>query len=237
MDLSTTMVCRYYILKFKTYYPVISEAHRVYLFHLRSVLEVVQYQHTLLGLLCLEESGKLLWTWFLIQGKEISYKYFICVQLGVCIQFCQLLFKHNLVCTAWWHQWGAQTLQGTWWHWYGTAELSSTPRSWEGHSKYSYPFFMYAVVLIEKKCGLLIVSTLCKAHCFVHLNWFFFLIFLCLHVSSFNVWRNALVTIYKHLRVYQEHWEWCMLHPSFKYTPFFLCVIIKCKLRHIILDD
>jgi hypothetical protein len=64
MDLSTTMVCRYKTRNFclcsRTYFTVISEAHQVYLFCLVSALEVVQYQHTSLELLCLEENGKLL---------------------------------------------------------------------------------------------------------------------------------------------------------------------------------
>ena len=46
----------------KIYFPFISEAHLVsfFLFHLLSVLEVVQFQRTLLVLLCSEESGRLL---------------------------------------------------------------------------------------------------------------------------------------------------------------------------------
>jgi hypothetical protein len=63
MALSTTMVCRYnlyHALMLKTYFPFVSLAHLAFLLHFLSVLEVVQFQHTLLGLHCLEESGRLL---------------------------------------------------------------------------------------------------------------------------------------------------------------------------------
>jgi len=135
----------------------------------------------------------------LIQGKEISYNILYATNYELYVEFCQLLLNHNLVIKQ-------------------RDDINEQRKHYKEHGDIDKALRNFPRHLVAERA----IVSLYNIFTCPGINWNSFavwactdsfLMFHCLHVSSFSVWRNALVTIYRHLRVSQEHWEWCMLHP------------------------